>query len=268
MGQKQATLTAGARRPTGAPRLGARTGLPPSALPKAAHNTNLQPNDDQFLFPIYTVRFDSRGYRTFDVNEAWMYYTSAGTVERVVVQADSVASISSGRERGSFIEVRLDTEGMGSHIQVGGGSKDWVEAGFGALSEWVARHKDMSTSVIRTGLTPLLIQLAGVAAAVLICLWLATVIGAYLKGVEYPRVVAFALCFLIFGNIWTYAQPVLLRAVMRVFPNVRFSRKNDHPGQWLIRKLLEAVGIAFAVWVLGLGVKWATAVVAPMLSAG
>jgi hypothetical protein len=233
-----------------------------------AHNAPLQANDEQSLVPIYTVRFDNRGYRTFDVAEAWTYYTSADKVERVVVQADSIASISSARERGSFIEVRLDIEGMGSHIQVGGVSKDWVEAGFGALSEWSARHKDLPTTVIRTGLTPLLIQLAGLGAMVLVSLWLAAILGVHLQGVEYPRVIAFALAFLVLSNIWTYAQPVLLRAVLRTFPNVRFSRKGEHLGQWLLRKLIEAVGIAFAFWVLGLGVKWATAVVAPMLSAG
>lgn len=230
-----------------------------------AHNTE-GTDADRRLSLIYTVRFDGRGYRSFSAEEAWGYYVHASKVERVVVQAESLVGIQSNRVVGAHIEIRLDQDRTGtSHISVGGDSKDWVEATFGALEAWIARQRNLPTVLLRTQWTALAIQLLGILVGIVLCLWLATISGTYLRGVEYPRAIAFAFWFLVYGNLWGYLQQRALIGIGVLFPNVRFSRKGDHWSQALLRKGAEAAGIAVALWALSWLTKWATSVLAPVL---
>lgn len=230
-----------------------------------AHNAATADADRQ-LSPVYTVRFDGRGYRSFSAQEAWGYFTQASKVERVVLQGESVVGFQSNRVVGSHVEIRLDQDRTGtSHISVGGDSRDWVEATFSALETWAQRQRNLPTVILRTPWTALAIQLLGIVVGIVLCLWLATISGTYLKGVEYPRAVAFAFWFLVYSNLWGYLQQQALIGIGALFPNIRFSRKGDHWSQALLRKAAEAAGIALALWVLSYLTRWATSVLAPVI---
>lgn len=110
----------------------------------AAHNRTTQ-DDDHMLNPIYVVRFDGRGYRTFSADEAWSFYTSANSVERLVLQAESPVGIGTNHMFGGRIEIRLDADSKGgSHLIVGGETKDWVEATFSALEAQLIRNGNLA----------------------------------------------------------------------------------------------------------------------------
>ncbi|WP_415301791.1 hypothetical protein [Alcaligenes sp. SJTW-7] len=234
----------------------------------ALHNANIQDPDFQ-LTPVYVVRFDNRGYKTYSEDEAWEYYKSAGTVERVVLQAESVIGVKTNYQVGAQIEIRLDTDAnASSHILVGGDSRDWVETTFTALEEILSRQKSTATSVIRTQWMVLALQLIGVFAGLLLCLWLATLSAPYLSGVEYPRALSFAFWFLVYSNLWGYIQMRALTGIGIIFPTVRFSRKGEHWTQVVVRKAFETSGLAILLWALAWLTKWAASVIAPFVTLG
>lgn len=225
----------------------------------AVHNASAE-DPESYLTPIYIVRFDNRGYKTFSAQEAWSFYSSANTIERVVLQAES-------RRAGERIEIRLDTDpNASSHIIVAGDSKDWVEATFAALERVVSRRKNTVTSIIRTPWMVLALQLVGILIGLLLCLWLATLTAPHIKEVEYPRALSFAFWFLVYSNLWGYLQRQALIELGQLFPVVRFSRKGDHWTQVLARKGVETAGVGIAVWMLAWLTQWAASVIAPFIS--
>ncbi|WP_037246272.1 hypothetical protein [Rhodoferax saidenbachensis] len=230
-----------------------------------AHNSSTQDNARK-LSLMYVVRFDDRGYRAFSAEEAWNYYKTANKLERLVFEAECPSGLQTNHMVGEQIQVRLDSAAQSaSHIIVGGDSKDWVEATFSALESTLARHKSLATRLARTEWTGLVVQLTGVLIGVLLCLWLATMTAPYLKDVDYPRAVSFALWFLVYGNLWTYLQRLGMAAIANLFPNVRFSREGEHWTQRLIREGVKSLGIAIALSILALLSKWALSVIAPYI---
>lgn len=233
----------------------------------AAHNQAIQ-DDDHQLSPIYVVRFDGRGYRTFSADEAWGFYKSANSVERLLIQAESPVGIRSNHTFGGQIEIRLDTDRTGSsHILVGGESKDWVEATFSALEAQLTRHRNLATALIRKQWTILVLQLLGVIVGILLALWLATLSAPFVKGVEYPRAVSFAFWFLVYSHLWTYLQQQAINVIEAMFPNVRLSRNSDPLIQIILRKLIEAAAVALFIWAFAWATKWAASVITPILTA-
>lgn len=111
-----------------------------------------------------------------------------------------------------------------------------------------------------------MLQLLGVLVGVLLGLWLASLSAPYLKEVEYPRAVSFAFWFLVYSNLWTYVQQRALDGIGALFPSVRFSRSGEHWTQTLLRKGLEASGVALFLWVFAWLTKWAASVIAPFLT--
>lgn len=231
-----------------------------------AHNQVTQ-LEEQKLFAVYVVRFDGRGYRTFSVDEAWNYYKGANSVERVVLAAECQIGMKTNHMVGGQIEIRLDADRNGSsHIIVGGESKDWVEATFLALETSLNRRKNLATSLIRTPWSALLIQLLGVMVGVMLALWLATLSAPLLKGVDYPRAVAFAFWFLVYSNLWTYLQQRALEGIDQLFPNVRLSRSGEHWAHKLLRAGVKLAAIAILLWIFGWLTRWASSVLAPLLT--
>lgn len=232
----------------------------------AAHNQAVQ-DESHKLTPFYIVRFDGRGYRTFSVEEAWRFYRSARSVERIVLGAVSEMGIRSNNMLGGQIDIVLNAgSNTNSHVVIGGESKDWVEATFSALEMSLSQRRNLATAIVRTQLTALLLQIVGVIAGVLLALWLATLTAPVLEGMEYPRTVAFAFWLLIYSNLWTYIQQRALAGIGALFPNVRFSRSGDHWTQALLRKGVETAGIAIFLWILGWLTRWASSVISPFLT--
>lgn len=231
-----------------------------------AHNVSTQ-DDQRKLIPQYVVRFDSRGYRTFSVEEAWGYYKGANVVERVLLHAQSALGVMSNNLHGEQIEIRLDADRKStSHILVSGDSKDWVEATFSALETELNRQKSTMTAIVRTQWTALVVQILGVLTGILLVLWLATLSAPMLKDVEYPRAVSFAFWFLVYSNLWTYVYQRALDGIDKLFPNVRFSRAGEPWTEVLMRQGLEAAAIAAFLWLFAWLTKWAASVIGPYLT--
>jgi AcrR family transcriptional regulator len=231
-----------------------------------AHNQAVQ-DDKHKLTPFYIVRFDGRGYRTFSEGEAWRFYKSAGSVERLVLGAVSEMGLSSNNMLGGQIDIVLNAGShTNSHVVIGGDSRDWVEATFSAFETALSRRRNLTTAVIRTQLTALVLQVLGVLVGVLLALWLAALTAPLLEGVEYPRAIAFAFWLLIYSNLWTYIQQRAIAGIWALFPNVRFNRSGDHWTHALLRKGLEAAGIGVSLWILGWLTKWASTVISPFLT--
>lgn len=234
----------------------------------AAHNQITQ-DDDHKLTPLYVVRFDGRGYRTFSADEAWNFYKGADSVERVVLEAECPIGMRTNHMVGGQIEIRLDSNRQGSsHIIVGGESKDWVEATFSALETVLSRRKNLATSMIRTPWAALVLQLLGVLIGILLALWLATLSAPHLQGVDYPRAASFAFWFLVYSNLWTYLQQRAFALIDALFPNVRLSRSGVHWAHTLLRKGIETASVALFLWTLAWLTKWATSVLSPLLTGG
>lgn len=232
----------------------------------AAHNHAVQ-DEEHKLTPVYVVRFDGRGYRTFSPEEAWRFYKGAGSVERVVLGAISPIGIRTNQTLGGQIDIVLDASpNATSHIMIGGESKDWVESTFSAFEMALNRRKNLTTAVVRTQWTALALQLLGVLVGVLLALWLAALTAPAIGELEYPRAVAFAFWLLIYSNLWTYLQQRAIAGIGALFPNVRFNRSGDHWTQALLRKGIEAAGIAISLWALGWLTKWASTVISPFLT--
>lgn len=230
----------------------------------SVHNATVE--DERHLTPLYIVRFDNRGYRTFSADEAWSYYTSANRVERLMIQANCPMDFKTNHITGEQIEIRLDASAGGtSHLLVGGESKDWVETTFSALNETLTRRKNMASAIMRTQWMILVLQFVGVFAGLLLCLWLATLSAPYLKNVEYPRALSFGFWFLVYSNLWAYLQQRTLAGIHALFPNVRFTRSADHWAQSLARKVVEAAAIAVMIWIFALVANWAASVLSPFL---
>ena len=218
----------------------------------AIHNT---PSDNpQRLVPVYIVRFDSRGYRFFNAEEAVACYKNAKHVERVVLGAQSASSLQGSAQQSDQIEVWLDSDdNANSRVVVTGHSKQWVEEAFADLERVIARHGDLLTACIRTKGVDMVVQLAGFFGGMLAAVWLATLVAPALKALEYPTAAAFALFFIVWSSVWPYLHPQLLAGISRAFPSVRFSRRGgEHLGTTLAKSASKWVASAVLIGCLGI----------------
>lgn len=233
------------------------------------HNRSLgQDGADRTLVHWYIVRFDGRGYRSLSAEEAWGDYKRAQHVERVVMQAVCQQHNATNNLMGEHLEIRLDAgASTSSHIIVGGEDRDWVEGTFGALETVLRRYRDRATSLIRKPWTALVLQLLGVLVGLLLSLWLSILTAPMLKGMEYPRAVAFGLWLLVYSNLWTFLQGQAEAGIEALFPNVRFSRGGDHWVQAFMREGVKTVGIAVLLYLFGKLSVWVSTLVIPLVTA-
>ncbi|WP_431104346.1 hypothetical protein [Roseateles noduli] len=234
-----------------------------------SHNRSLRQEDsDRELLHWYIVRFDGRGYRSLSAQEAWGDYKRAQNVERVVMQAVCKRHNATNNLVGEHLDIRLDAgANTTSHIIVGGEDRDWVESTFGALETVLRRHRDAATAVIRMPWTGLLLQFLGVIVGLLLALWLSVLTAPLLKGMEYPRAVAFGLWFLAYSNLWTFLQRQAMDGIEALFPNVRFSRGGDHWVQSFMREGVKTVGVAVLLYLFGKLSVWVSTLVIPLVTA-
>lgn len=188
----------------------------------------------------YVVRFDEKGYRLFSVDDAVRRVNNAIYVERVVFRLETASSMRSNEVIGEVMEVRLDNKDAAqSYFKIMSDNSEWVEASFTALQCVFEKFKN-NNGFVRNAWTLLFIQLCGVIIGFVVSLYAATKIAPRLA-VANAFEFSFIFMLLMFSNVWTYLNGLILRLVNWTFPNIRFVRKDREKSHWIVRVLVEAV---------------------------
>jgi len=207
-------------------------------------------DDENHLF--YVIRFDDKGYRIFSIEELLKYFDQAKEIERVIFTVESTDSVSTNRNVGSCLELRLDSKDKNRcYLSVTSDDKDWVDVSFSAVTEVLDKFKNQN-SWARSELMELFIQLGGVFVGFLLSLWAALVIAPKIS-VENAFVVTFLFALLIFSNTWSYFRAGILKYVEKYFPNLTFLRPKKDRLHWLIQTIIGGIIVAFVLFLLDKG---------------
>lgn len=210
---------------------------------------------DQRLALSYIIRFDNRGYKLFDPDEAMRYYQQASVVERLLITSSSFLSERTSRQYGTYFEVRLDAgDPNACYIQVSADDRDSVDAVYNGLTEILLKHKNKN-GWVRNTWTQLLVQVIGVAVGFVLSLLSAIEISPYLK-VENAFFITFIFSFLIFSNTWGYLNQQILWLLNYAFPNVRFVRQKRNTTHWLIQAVVGGVLVAAFLFAFNQIMNW------------
>lgn len=212
----------------------------------------IQQNQIENKFLFYVIRFDNKGYRVFSIEELLEYFDQAKEVERIVMIAESGTSISSNRNVGVHLELWLDERDQNlCHISVTSDDSNWVDASFSAVHETLNKFKNKN-SWARSDWMQLLIQLGGVFLGFVTSLWAAVIISPKLN-LENAFVITFLFAFLIFSNTWTYFRNLILNAVNKYFPNLKFIHPAKDRMHWLMQAVIGGIIAAIIIYLLGVG---------------
>jgi len=220
-------------------------------------NSGLAENDtsDAKALLTYIIRFDNKGYRVFSISELKYYYEQAKQIERIIITIESVVSLKSNRNMGTYMELRLDKNDQNNCILiVTSDNKDWVDASFSATQEVLSKFKNKN-GYVRTTWTPFMVQIFGVFIGFTLCLWTAFKISPLIK-IENPLIIVFLFVLLIFSNIWTYLNAQLLRILDNLFPNIRFVHEGHERIHWLFRTIVGSSIFAIILYLLNLAQKF------------
>ncbi|HZV61664.1 MAG TPA: hypothetical protein VFF75_04550 [Methylophilaceae bacterium] len=207
--------------------------------------------DDPNVLMFYVIRFDGKGHRVFSFEDLITYFRQADYVERVSYVIESSRSLGSSRNVGSFAELRLDNrEPNNSFIQVSSDDGDWVESTFASVKDVLRRCRNHNGWI--NGIwAQLAIQLSGVFIGFLFSLWAAVAISPYLA-IDNSFLITFLFALLVFSNLWTFLNQLILHLVRRVFPNVRFYRPDRDRLHWLMQALIGGIVVAVFLFLLDL----------------
>lgn len=199
-------------------------------------------NDLKGVVVTYTIRFDNKGYRYYNVDHMLRDFRAAKKVERVIIRMESAESMNSNQAVGTCTEARFDMNMAASILLVTTDSSDWVESTYTSLSELIVGFKNKH-GYIRSGWTPFLIQISGVILGFGLSIWAAYSWAPKLL-IDNAVVVIFLFAFLFFSNIWSYLNPKILLFIDILFPNVKFQREDKDRLHWLVQILIGSSLVA------------------------
>ena len=215
-----------------------------------AMNVQQDQNDNKLLF--YVIRFDNKGYRVFSIEELLQYFEHAKDVERIVMTVETEKSISSNRNIGAHIELRLDERDQNlCYLSVTSDDSDWVDASFSTVQETLSKFKNKNAWA-RSDWMQLLIQLSGIFLGFVLSIWAAAVISPKLN-LESAFIITFLFAFIIFTNTWTYFRYLILRTVNKYFSNIKFFRPAKDHMHLLMQTVIGGITAAIIFYLLGLG---------------
>lgn len=195
--------------------------------------------DEDPVFVTYVIRFDEKGYRMFSVEDVVRRFDNAVYVERIVFRLETASSMRSSEIFGEVMEVSLDNkEGARSYFKIMSDDNEWVEASFTALHSVFLRFKN-SHGMVSNAWTMLFIQLCGVVVGFSLSLYAAMKIAPKLT-VSNAFEFSFIFMLLVFSNIWTYLNGIILRLIAWAFPSIRFVRRDRDKYSWIARAIVEA----------------------------
>ncbi|MFZ1292232.1 MAG: hypothetical protein WAR79_19210 [Melioribacteraceae bacterium] len=206
-------------------------------------------NEKKIPILNYVIRFDNKGYRLFDFQEILKFYNQANKVERIIFTLESSESISSGRNSGSYLELKLDTYDLNNcYLVASSDDEDWVDLVFNGIQEILNKFHNKSRFV-QNYWTIFVVQIFGVMLGFVLSLWAAIKISPYLS-IENAFVISFLFIFLIFANSWTLLHRLIIKLLNYSFPNLRFKHKGRTSLHWLLQALVGGLIIAFAIFLL------------------
>ncbi len=210
---------------------------------------------NQKLSLFYVIRFDNRGYRLHDANEAMRYFQQATEVERIIFTLDSAQSERTGRNYGTYFELRLDANDANNcYIQASSDDGDAVDSVYNGLLEILEKGKNKN-GWVRNTWTQLVVQVLGVGLGFLISLIAAIKTAPHLK-VENAFVLTFIFVFLIFSNAWGFINQQILTLLNYSFPNIRFIRQGKVGVHWIVQALVGGLLVAFFLFIFSLIMGW------------
>lgn len=225
-----------------------------------------QEKSDQRLVLFYVIRFDNRGYRLYDPQEAFRFYQQASHVERVIFTLDSSQSERTNRMYGTFCELRLDVNDPNNcNIQVSSDDGDAVDSMYNGLLEIIGKSRNFS-GWARTTWTQLLVQIFGVASGFVLSLVAAIKTAPYLK-IDNAFVLSFIFAFLIFSNAWGFLNQQILRLINYSFPNIRFSREGKSSLGWLTQAVVGGLLVALFLFLFGQLMGWVGSILGGFIAA-
>jgi hypothetical protein len=199
----------------------------------------------------YTIRFDARGYRVYSKEELFAHYDKAKEVERITVDLRSDENIKTNGNVGSYTTLRLDTsESAAWFLTVASDNEEWVNGTFSAINEKLAKNKNRH-AWFRNPIVDLLIRLLGLVAGFLVSVWGASIISPKLE-IENSFLISFLLILIIFSNLWTPINNLLLNLLSRTFPRIRFYRPKRDRFHWLGQTVVGGIVVALTLYLLGL----------------
>ena len=211
-----------------------------------AENTN---NTDSPVFLFYIIRFDGKGYRVFSFNELIAYFRQSDSVERIIFTIESTSSLRSGRNVGSFCELRLDkSESSNSFMQVSSDDGDWVESTFSSIKDVLQKCRNKN-GWIRGWWSQFAIQISGVFVGFLISLWAAFSVSSFVS-IDNGFLIVFLFVLLLFSNLWGFLNQRILALVNSAFPNVRFYRPDRDKLHWILQALVGGLFVAVVLFLL------------------
>ena len=188
-----------------------------AAIDNQQELTAEQKADEKLEF-FYVIRFDNRGYRLQDANEALRYFQQATEIERIIITLDSAMSERTGREYGTYFELRMDAKDANNCIiQASSDDSDAVDSIYNALLEIIQKGKNHN-GWVRNTWTELVVQVLGVGLGFSLSLITAIKVAPNLK-IDNAFVITFIFAFLIFSNAWGFINQQILRLLSYSFPN-------------------------------------------------
>jgi hypothetical protein len=217
----------------------------------AAINSTVSEDDTsgKKAFLTYIIRFDGKGFRVFTLDELLFYFHQATEVERIIFTIETGESLRSSRQFGTFMELRLDAKDPNlCMLTVTSDNSDWVESSFSAVQDTLAKYKNKN-GYMRTPWTPLVVQVLGVVVMFFLSLWAAVKISPRVA-IENGFVFSFLFALLIFSNIWTYLNPIILSSITGIFPNIEFFRPRKDHLHWLIKAIVGGSSLGIVLYIL------------------
>jgi hypothetical protein len=232
-------------------------------------NANI-PKDDttgRQAFLAYIIRFDSKGYRVFTLEDLLRYFHQAKDVERIIFTLETGESLRSMRQTGICMELKLDqVDSGGCFFMVTSNDRDWVESSFSAVQDILAKCKNMN-GWVQSAWTQLGVQITGVAFGFFLSLWAAIKVSPKLA-IENSFIICFLFVLLIFSNVWSYLNKKVLSVLNRAFPNLKFYRPDKDQGHWLMQAVIGGVVVAIMLWALGLLFSYAGDILSGLITKG
>ena len=230
---------------------------------KMPTDAGIESSDEPLLY--FTLRFDDRGYRFFELESLVAHFRSSTRIERLVLTLEAMVSLRSNRSVGTYAEVFLDVnDPTVCKLVVSSDSKDWCEATFAEARAVIARTHNRNW-IARARPLQLAVQLLGVIAGFLISIWTAYKAAQHVS-IENAFLVVFLFVFLILSNVWGFLQFSVIRSLSRLFPHVEFRRPKKEPLHWILQTFIGGAGIGLAGWLLQAVARWVLSLYGTLLT--
>lgn len=212
----------------------------------------------------YILRFDEKGYRVFSRAEVLELFEHANVVERLIIALDSRKSVETGRNLGTWVELKLDAVAQNNcWLNVTADTKGNMDAAYQALDDALASAKTRF-GMLRSAPARFGIQLFWVVLVFVLSVWGGSLIATHLA-IENAFPIAFLFVFLLFSNAWTFLQPWVLRNIDSLFPNIYFKRDGHQRWIWLWQGLVVAAIFAVLTAVVIFLLHYLAGALAPLV---